>query len=143
MSSDCRAQRTAAEFLTPMARCRPQRCRRSVRLSSRSITWASSSEGLDMLPSLAGRAPQKATSGFYPDLVRERVDWKVAGPITALGVALAIGGLAVGGFDSASASSLLLNPRYRSHPDRIRGRRRAEAGTSGEASRRGRRSPGR
>lgn len=41
--------------------------------------------------------------------MRERVNWKVAALVTMIGAVLALGGLAVGGFDSASVSSLLLN----------------------------------
>lgn len=41
--------------------------------------------------------------------MRERVNWKVAAPITVIGAILALGGLAVAGFNSASVSSLLLN----------------------------------
>ncbi len=42
-------------------------------------------------------------------VVRERVNWKVAALVTMIGAVLALGGLAVRGFDSASVSSLLLN----------------------------------
>lgn len=49
------------------------------------------------------------TSSLVLVAMRERVNWKVAGFITVIGVALAIAGLLVGGFDSASWSSLLLN----------------------------------
>jgi hypothetical protein len=41
--------------------------------------------------------------------MREGVNWKVAAPITIIGVVLALGGLAVAGFDSTAVSSLLLN----------------------------------
>ncbi len=41
--------------------------------------------------------------------MRERVNWNVAAPITMIGAVLALGGLAVAGFDWASVSSLLLN----------------------------------
>ena len=41
--------------------------------------------------------------------MRERVNRQVVVPIASVGVVLAVGGLAVAGFDSASVSSLLLN----------------------------------